>query len=620
MENSKMKKTPKAPRMGGGPMGGMRVGGEKPKDFKGTIKKLIKYLSRYKLSIIAVMIFAALSTIFTIIGPRLLGDATTIIFEGLMNMIKGSEIGIDFAAIQKILVLLVGLYLCSAVFAYMQSWLMTGVTQKVSYNLRKEIETKIHALPLSYYDTRSYGEVLSHVTNDVDTISGSLNQSITQIITSFTTIVGVFAMMVSISWQMSLVALLILPISLVLIMNVVKFSQKFFKNQQKYLGHVNGHIEEMYGSHIIVKAFNGEKASIEEFESLNNQLYNAGWKAQFSSSLMMPIMNFIGNIGYVLVCVLGGYYASTGVISVGNIQSFITYMKNFTQQFSQVANISNILQQTAAASERVFKFLDEEEEVADTQYPLPVEDIHGDVLFAHVNFGYDESRTIINDFTATVKQGQKVAIVGPTGAGKTTMIKLLMRFYDVSSGAICIDGLDLKQFRRNDLRSLFGMVLQDTWLYNASIKENIRYGKQDASDEDVIAAAKAAQVDHFVRTLPNGYDMLLNEEASNISQGQKQLLTIARAILSDPKILILDEATSSVDTRTEILIQKAMTNLMHGRTSFVIAHRLSTIKDADMILCMDHGDIVEQGNHEELLAKGGFYANLYNSQFDEGEE
>lgn len=620
MENSKMKKTPKAPRMGGGPMGGMRVGGEKPKDFKGTIKKLIKYLSRYKLSIIAVMIFAALSTIFTIIGPRLLGDATTIIFEGLMNMVKGSEIGIDFAAIQKILVLLVGLYLCSAVFAYMQSWLMTGVTQKVSYNLRKEIETKIHALPLSYYDTRSYGEVLSHVTNDVDTISGSLNQSITQIITSFTTIVGVFAMMVSISWQMSLVALLILPISLVLIMNVVKFSQKFFKNQQKYLGHVNGHIEEMYGSHIIVKAFNGEKASIEEFESLNNQLYNAGWKAQFSSSLMMPIMNFIGNIGYVLVCVLGGYYASTGVISVGNIQSFITYMKNFTQQFSQVANISNILQQTAAASERVFKFLDEEEEVADTQYPLPVEDIHGDVLFAHVNFGYDESRTIINDFTATVKQGQKVAIVGPTGAGKTTMIKLLMRFYDVSSGAICIDGLDLKQFRRNDLRSLFGMVLQDTWLYNASIKENIRYGKQDASDEDVIAAAKAAQVDHFVRTLPNGYDMLLNEEASNISQGQKQLLTIARAILSDPKILILDEATSSVDTRTEILIQKAMTNLMHGRTSFVIAHRLSTIKDADMILCMDHGDIVEQGNHEELLAKGGFYANLYNSQFDEGEE
>lgn len=620
MENSKMKKEPKAMGMGGGPMGGMRASGEKPKDFKGTIKKLIKYLSRYKLLILLVMIFAAISTIFTIIGPLLLGNATTIIYEGLMNMIKGSDVGIDFEGIQRILVLLVGLYVCSAVFAYMQSWIMTGVTQKVSYNLRKEIETKIHALPLSYYDTRSYGEVLSHVTNDVDTISGSLNQSITQIITSFTTVVGVFAMMVSISWQMSLVALLILPISMILIMNVVKFSQKFFKNQQKYLGHVNGHIEEMYGSHIIVKAFNGEAASIEEFESLNNQLYNAGWKAQFSSSLMMPIMNFIGNIGYVLVCVLGGYYASTGVISVGNIQSFISYMKNFTQQFSQVANISNILQQTAAASERVFKFLDEEEEIADTEFPLPVDNIHGDVIFAHVNFGYDESRTIINDFTASVKQGQKVAIVGPTGAGKTTMIKLLMRFYDVSSGAICIDGLDLKQFKRNDLRSLFGMVLQDTWLYNATIRENIRYGKQDASDADVVAAAKAAQVDHFVRTLPNGYDMVLNEEASNISQGQKQLLTIARAILSDPKILILDEATSSVDTRTEILIQKAMTNLMQGRTSFVIAHRLSTIKDADMILCMDKGDIVEQGSHDELLAKGGFYANLYNSQFDEGEE
>ena len=621
MENSKMnnkrKNTPMGGPMGHGPVS---LSNEKAKDFKGTINKLIKYISRYKIAIFTVMVFAILSTIFMIVGPTLLGNATTLIYEGLMNILSGSEIGIDFKGISDILLLLVVLYGLSATFSYIQNWLMSGVTMKITYQLRKEIETKIHALPLSYYDTRSYGEVLSHITNDIDTISNSLNQSVTQIITSITTIIGVLIMMFRISWQMSLVALLVLPLSMLLIMNVVKFSQKFFVNQQKYLGHVNGHIEEMYSSHVIVKAFNGEAESIKEFNELNNELYNAGWKAQFTSSLMQPIMNFIGNLGYVIICILGGYYASQGVISVGNIQSFITYMKNFTQPITQVANISNVLQQTAAASERVFEFLEETEETPDTEYPLSVENIHGDVIFAHVNFGYNPNQTIINDFTVSIKQGQKVAIVGPTGAGKTTMIKLLMRFYDVTQGSILIDGLGITQFKRNDLRSLFGMVLQETWLYNATIRDNIRYGKQSASDEDVVNAAKAAQVDHFVRTLPNGYDMILNEEASNISQGQKQLLTIARAILSDPKILILDEATSSVDTRTEILIQKAMDNLMKGRTSFVIAHRLSTIKNADLILCMDKGDIVEQGSHDELLAKGGFYANLYNSQFDEGEE
>lgn len=612
------KRPPRANRSHG-PMRGM-MPGEKAKDFKGTIKKLARYISRYKVSLIVVIVFAILSTVFSIIGPKIMGNAIQEIYVGLMNIVTHNGLGMNYDAIAKILLSLLALYAASAAFSYIQGYLMSGVSNKISYQLRKEIESKIHKLPIGYYDKKSHGDVLSHITNDVDTISNNLNSSITQIITSITTVIGILYMMFSISWQMSLVALIVLPVSMIFIMQVVKVSQKYFTAQQNYLGDVNGHIEEMYGAHLIVKAYNGEEKSTQEFEQLNGKLYNAGWKSQFMSGLMMPIMSFIGNIGYVVVCVLGGYYASQGVITVGNIQSFITYMKNFTQPLTQVANISNIFQQVAAASERVFEFLDSEEEEPDTEYPLPVDDIKGQVIFAHVKFGYNPDKIVINDFTAVVEPGQKVAIVGPTGAGKTTVIKLLMRFYDLNEGAICIDGLDLKQFTRNDLRSLFGMVLQDTWSYNASIKENIRYGKPDATDEEVIAAAKLAQADHFIKTLPNGYDMILNEEASNISQGQKQLLTIARAVLTDPKILILDEATSSVDTRTEILIQKAMDNLMVGRTSFIIAHRLSTIKNADMILCMDHGDIVEKGTHEELLAKGGFYAKLYNSQFEEGEE
>lgn len=617
MENTK--KTTRPPKKGHGPMRGM-MKGEKAKDFKGTLKRLLKYLGKYHLSIIAVMIFAFMSTIFSIIGPKIMGDATQKIYEGLMNIITNNGLGMDYEGLFSILMLLFGLYLISSLFSYMQGFLMSGVSNKVSYQLRNEIASKIHKLPLSYYDTKSYGDVLSHITNDVDTVSSNLNSSITQIITSLTTVIGVLYMMFSISWQMSLVALLVLPISMIFIGQIVKRSQKYFTAQQNYLGEVNGHIEEMYGAHLIVKAYNGEKASVEQFEQVNNALAEAGWKSQFISGLMMPIMSFIGNIAYVLICVLGGYYASQGIITVGNIQSFISYMKSFTQPLTQVANISNVLQHTMAASERVFEFLEAEEEEADTQYPLPVENIQGEVIFAHVKFGYDPEKIVIHDFTAQIKPGQKVAIVGPTGAGKTTIVKLLMRFYELNQGAICIDGLDIRQFTRNDLRSLFGMVLQDTWSYHASIKDNIRYGKPKATDEEVIEAAKAAQVDHFVRTLPGGYDMILNEEASNISSGQKQLLTIARAILTDPKILILDEATSSVDTRTEILIQKAMDNLMKGRTSFVIAHRLSTIKNSDLILCMDHGDIVEQGTHDELLAKGGFYAKLYNSQFEQGEE
>lgn len=602
-----------------GPMGGM-MRGEKAKDFKGTIKKLIRYISRYKVSLIVVILFAILSTVFAIVGPKIMGNAIQEIYVGLMNIITHNGLGMNYQAIAEILLTLLALYVASGIFSYIQGFLMANVTNKISYQLRKEIEAKIHKLPIGYYDTKSHGDVLSHITNDVDAISNNLNSSITQVITSITTVIGILYMMFSISWQMALVALIVLPVSMLFIMQVVKISQKYFTAQQNYLGDVNGHIEEMYGAHLIIKAYNGEEKSTQEFAKLNDQLYNAGWKAQFMSGLMMPVMSFIGNIGYVVVCVLGGYYAAKGTITVGNIQSFITYMKSFTQPLTQVANISNIFQQVAAASERVFDFLEEKEEEPDTLHPLPVKDIQGQVIFAHVKFGYDPEKIIIHDFTAIVEPGQKVAIVGPTGAGKTTIIKLLMRFYDLNEGAICIDGLDLKQFTRNDLRSLFGMVLQDTWSYNASIKDNIRYGKPDASDEEVIEAAKLAQADHFIRTLPNGYDMTLNEEASNISQGQKQLLTIARAVLTDPKILILDEATSSVDTRTEILIQKAMDNLMVGRTSFIIAHRLSTIKNADMILCMDHGDIVEKGTHEELLAKNGFYAKLYNSQFEEGEE
>ena len=600
--------------MGGGPHGGMGAG-EKAKDFKGTIKKLMKYLSEYKIGLIFVLLFAIGSTIFNIAGPKILGKATTEIFTGLVGKVSGSS-GIDFEKIAHILIFLMCLYVTSAIFSFIQGYIMTGVSQKLTYRLRKEISEKINRMPMNYFDTRTHGEVLSRVTNDIDTLSQSLNQSATQIITSFTTIIGVLIMMLSISPLMTLVALLILPISLGLISTIVKRSQRHFKNQQEYLGHVNGQVEEVYGGHNIVKAFNKEADVIKEFDETNEILYQSAWKSQFFSGMMMPIMQFVGNLGYVAVAILGGYLAIKKTIEVGDIQSFIQYVRNFTQPITQVAQVANMLQSTAAASERVFEFLEEEEEDQFAQNPVSVEGLEGNVEFDHVHFGYNADKIIINDFSAKVKQGQKIAIVGPTGAGKTTMIKLLMRFYDVNSGAILIDGHNLKDFNRGELRQMFGMVLQDTWLFHGSIKENIRYGKLDATDEEVIEAAKAAHVHRFVQTLPNGYDMELNEEASNVSQGQKQLLTIARAILADPKILILDEATSSVDTRTEVRIQKAMGNLMRGRTSFIIAHRLSTIRDADLILVMKDGDIIEQGNHEELLKQNGFYAELYNSQFE----
>lgn len=600
--------------MGGGPHGGMGAG-EKAKDFKGTIRKLMKYLSEYKIGLIFVLLFAIGSTIFNIAGPKILGKATTEIFTGLVGKVSGGS-GIDFEKIAHILIFLMCLYVTSAIFSFIQGYIMTGVSQKLTYRLRKEISEKINRMPMNYFDTRTHGEVLSRVTNDIDTLSQSLNQSTTQIITSFTTIIGVLIMMMSISPLMTLVALLILPISLGLISTIVKRSQRHFKNQQEYLGHVNGQVEEVYGGHNIVKAFNKETDVIKEFDETNEILYQSAWKSQFFSGMMMPIMQFVGNLGYVAVAILGGYLAIKKTIEVGDIQSFIQYVRNFTQPITQVAQVANMLQSTAAASERVFEFLEEEEEDQFAQNPVSVEGLEGNVEFDHVHFGYNADKIIINDFSAKVKQGQKIAIVGPTGAGKTTMIKLLMRFYDVNSGAILIDGHNLKDFNRGELRQMFGMVLQDTWLFHGSIKENIRYGKLDATDEEVIEAAKAAHVHRFVQTLPNGYDMELNEEASNVSQGQKQLLTIARAILADPKILILDEATSSVDTRTEVRIQKAMDNLMRGRTSFIIAHRLSTIRDADLILVMKDGDIIEQGNHEELLKQNGFYAELYNSQFE----
>ncbi|MFR2836932.1 MAG: ABC transporter ATP-binding protein [[Clostridium] nexile] len=600
--------------MGGGPHGGMGAG-EKAKDFKGTIKKLMKYLSEYKIGLIFVLLFAIGSTIFNIAGPKILGKATTEIFTGLVGKVSGSS-GIDFEKIAHILIFLMCLYVTSAIFSFIQGYIMTGVSQKLTYRLRKEISEKINRMPMNYFDTKTHGEVLSRVTNDIDTLSQSLNQSATQIITSFTTIIGVLIMMLSISPLMTLVALLILPISLGLISTIVKRSQRHFKNQQEYLGHVNGQVEEVYGGHNIVKAFNKETDVIKEFDETNEILYQSAWKSQFFSGMMMPIMQFVGNLGYVAVAILGGYLAIKKTIQVGDIQSFIQYVRNFTQPITQVAQVANMLQSTAAASERVFEFLEEEEEDQFAQNPVSVEGLEGNVEFDHVHFGYNADKIIINDFSAKVKQGQKIAIVGPTGAGKTTMIKLLMRFYDVNSGAILIDGHNLKDFNRGELRQMFGMVLQDTWLFHGSIKENIRYGKLDATDEEVIEAAKAAHVHRFVQTLPNGYDMELNEEASNVSQGQKQLLTIARAILADPKVLILDEATSSVDTRTEVRIQKAMDNLMRGRTSFIIAHRLSTIRDADLILVMKDGDIIEQGNHEELLKQNGFYAELYNSQFE----
>jgi ATP-binding cassette, subfamily B, multidrug efflux pump len=603
--------------MGGGPMAMMK--GEKARDFKGTMKKLIGYLSVYKISIIFVFIFAAASAGFSIAGPKLLGKATTKLFEGIMGKIAGTSTGVDFGYIGRIMIILIGLYGLSSILAYIQGWIMSSVSMKVSYSFRKEISEKINRMPLKYFDGTNHGEVLSRVTNDVDTLSQTLNQSLSQIITSVTTVIGVLIMMFSISWIMTLVAIGILPLSMGLIMFIVKKSQRYFKEQQDYLGNVNGHVEEMYGGHVVMKAFNGEEKSVEEFDKLNNKLFGVAWKSQFLTSIMMPLMGFVGNLGYVAVCILGGYLAAKRTIEVGDIQAFIQYVRSFTQPISQIANISNVLQQTAASAERVFEFLAEEEEIAEDKEPVKLTEVNGSVDFKDVHFGYNADKIIINDFSASIKPGQRVAIVGPTGAGKTTMVKLLMRFYDINEGAILIDGYDIRKFSREDLRSMFGMVLQDTWLYNGSIMENIRYGRLDATDEEVKAAAKAAHVDSFVHTLPDGYNMVLNEEASNVSQGQKQLLTIARAILADPKIMILDEATSSVDTRTEVQIQKAMNNLMKNRTSFIIAHRLSTIRDADLILVMDHGDIVEQGTHIELLEKGGFYANLYNSQFEMAE-
>ena len=588
---------------------------EKAKDFKGTMKKLLQYLGAYKISIVAVIIFAIGSTIFNIVGPKILGRATTEIFKGLVRKVSGGS-GIDFTKIGKILGMLLVLYLCSALFSFIQGYIMTGVSQKLTYRMRKEISEKINRLPMNYFDKMTHGEVLSRITNDVDTLSQSLNQSATQVITSVATIIGVLIMMLSISPLMTLTALLLLPISMGFISVIVKRSQKYFMSQQEYLGHVNGQVEEVYGGHNIVKAFNKEQDVIATFDKDNDMLYQSAWKSQFLSGMMMPIMQFVGNLGYVAEVILGGYLAMKSVIEVGDIQSFIQYVRNFTQPIQQVAQVANMLQSTAAASERVFEFLEEEEEEQTVTDSVPVDDLEGRVEFDHVHFGYNPDHIIINDFSVKVEPGQKIAIVGPTGAGKTTMVKLLMRFYDVNEGVIKVDGHDIRDFNRSELRKMFGMVLQDTWLFKGSIEENIRYGKLDATHEEVVEAAKAAHVHRFVQTLPGGYNMELNEEASNVSQGQKQLLTIARAILEDPKILILDEATSSVDTRTEIQIQKAMDNLMRGRTSFIIAHRLSTIRDADLILVMKDGDIVEQGNHEELLAKNGFYADLYNSQFE----
>lgn len=597
----------------GGP--GRMAGGEKAKDFKGTMKKLMGYLGNYKIQILFVIVFAVGSTVFNIAGPKILGKATTEIFNGLVGKITGGD-GIDFEKIGQILLGLLCLYLLSALFSFVQGFIMTGISQKMTYRMRREISEKIQRLPMKYYDKMTHGEILSRITNDVDTLSQSLNQSATQVITSVTTLIGVFIMMLSISPLMTVIALLILPVAGGFISVIVKHSQKYFKDQQEYLGHVNGQVEEVYGGHNIVKAFNKEEDVIAAFDKDNDILYNSAWKSQFLSGMMMPIMQFVGNLGYVAVVILGGYLAVKRTIEVGDIQSFTQYVRNFTQPIQQVAQVANMLQSTAAASERVFEFLEEPEEDQTVENPVSVEGLEGSVEFDHVQFGYNPDHTIIHDFSAQVKPGQKIAIVGPTGAGKTTMVKLLMRFYDVNKGVIRVGGHDIRKFNRSELRQMFGMVLQDTWLFKGSIEDNIRYGKLDASHEEVVAAADAAYVHRFVQTLPGGYQMELNEEASNVSQGQKQLLTIARAILADPKILILDEATSSVDTRTEVRIQKAMDNLMKGRTSFIIAHRLSTIRDADLILVMKDGDIVEMGNHGGLLEKGGFYAELYNSQFE----
>ncbi len=609
-----------------GPMGGPRRGPgargqiEKPKNFKGTTKKLINnYLSKYKIALIIVFIFAIGSTIFTIVGPKILGNATTEIFNGLISKLSGGN-GIDFGKIARILLTLLGLYIVSALFSFIQGFTMTGVSQKITYKLRNDIAKKINKLPMNYFDKRTNGEVLSIITNDIDTLSMNLNQSITQIITAICTLIGILVMMLSISWQMTLISLIVLPISVLIVKQIVEKSQKYFKKQQDYLGHVNGQVEEIYSGLNVVKVFNGEKKAEQEFRKANNELYKSGWKSQFLSGLMHPLMNFIGNISYAGIAVAGGYLAIKGTITVGNIQSFIQYNKQFTQPISQIAQISGMLQAMIAAAERIFEFLEETEEQETPKGEINTSELKGNVEFKNVQFGYNPEKTIIHNFSADVKQGQKIAIVGPTGAGKTTMVKLLMRFYDVNSGEILIDGHNIKDFTRGELRKMFGMVLQDTWLFGGTVKDNIKYGKEDASDDEVIQAAKAAHVHHFIKTLPKGYNSILNEESSNVSAGQKQLLTIARVILTNPKILILDEATSSIDTRTEIRIQKAMDNLMKGRTSFIIAHRLSTIKNADLILVMNHGDIVEQGTHDELLAQNGFYADLYNSQFEEVEE
>ena len=605
-----------------GPMGGPRGANnlEKAKDFKGTTKKLTKnYLSQYKIGLIIVFIFAIGSTIFSIVGPKILGNATTEIFNGLVNKIYGRG-GIDFGKVGTILLTLLGLYVLSALFSFIQGFAMTGIAQKLTYKLRKDISVKINKLPMNYFDKKTNGEVLSIITNDIDTLGMNLNQSITQIITAICTLIGILIMMLSISWQMTLISLIVMPIGAFLVKIIVGKSQKYFKAQQDYLGHVNGQVEEIYSGLTIVKAFNGEEKAKEEFSKANKELYKSAWRAQFLSGLMHPIMNFISNIGYVGVSIAGGYLAINGKITVGNIQSFIQYNKQFTQPINQIAQVSSMLQSMVAATERIFEFLEEDEEVETYVENSSIEGLKGNVTFDHVKFGYRPDNTVIKDFNADVHEGQKIAIVGPTGAGKTTMVKLLMRFYDVTDGRILVDGYNIKDFKRGELRQMFGMVLQDTWLFNGTVKDNIKYSKENATDDEVIQAAKAAHVHHFIKTLPNGYNSEINEESSNISAGQKQLLTIARVILADPKILILDEATSSIDTRTEIEIQNAMDNLMKGRTSFIIAHRLSTIKNADLILVMNHGDIVEQGTHEELLAKGGFYEKLYDSQFEEVEE
>lgn len=598
-----------------GPMHGGMGMGEKAKDFKGSFRKLFVYIGRYKIAIFIVMLLAACSTVFSVIGPKIMGMATTTLSEGLMNKISGTG-GIDFARIAKILLFTLALYLTSSLLSFFQGWVMTGITQKVCYRMRKEISEKINRMPMKYFESRTYGETLSVITNDVDTLGMGLNQSVTMIITSVATLIGILIMMLSISPLMTVIALVILPVSALLVSAVVKFSQKHFKTQQEYLGHINGQVEETFGGHLVIKAFNKEEETIQKFNETNQVLYESAWKSQFLSGMMQPIMIFVGNLGYAGVAISGGMLAIKGAIGIGDIQAFIQYVKNFTQPIQQIAQVINQVQSMTAASERVFEFLNEEEEIQIADHPVSLEGLAGKVSFEHVSFGYKKDQMIIHDFSAEAAPGQKIAIVGPTGAGKTTMVKLLMRFYDVNQGHIRIDGHDIRDFNRRELRDAFGMVLQDTWLFKGSIMENIRYGKLDATDEEVIAAAKAAHAHHFIQTLPDGYNMELNEDASNVSQGQKQLLTIARAILADNKILILDEATSSVDTRTEVRIQKAMDNLMRGRTSFIIAHRLSTIRDADLILVMKDGDIIEQGSHKELMQKQGFYAELYNSQFE----